>query len=112
MTHLMVESRTRRQSKRLSEEKRGEKNIAKLLARAPNWMSRSIEHLRQPRAIWIRVPVALVLILSGFVSFLPVLGLWMLPLGLLLLTVDIPILRHLMYSLINWIADKRPQWFR
>lgn len=41
----------------------------------------------------LRFPIALALIAGGFLSFLPVLGLWMLPLGLLLLAVDLPILR-------------------
>lgn len=39
----------------------------------------------------VRVPLALLLILGGLVSFLPFLGLWMLPLGLLLLAVDVPL---------------------
>ncbi len=41
----------------------------------------------------IRFPIALVLIVGGLFSFLPVLGIWMLPLGLLLLAVDLPVLR-------------------
>ncbi|MBA3325058.1 MAG: tryptophan synthase subunit beta [Rhodobacteraceae bacterium] len=41
----------------------------------------------------IRLPLAILLMLGGIFSFLPVLGLWMLPVGLLLLAVDIPRLR-------------------
>ncbi|MGL4235596.1 hypothetical protein [Tabrizicola sp.] len=41
----------------------------------------------------VRFPIALLLICGGLLSFLPVLGIWMLPLGLLLLAVDLPILR-------------------
>ncbi|HVL20537.1 MAG TPA: tryptophan synthase subunit beta [Amaricoccus sp.] len=41
----------------------------------------------------IRLPVALLLLLGGFFSFLPVLGLWMLPLGVMLLAVDVPLIR-------------------
>jgi hypothetical protein len=41
----------------------------------------------------VRLPLALLLIFGGLVSFLPVLGVWMLPLGLLLLAVDLPFLR-------------------
>lgn len=33
------------------------------------------------------------LLLGGMFSFLPVLGLWMLPLGLLLLALDVPLLK-------------------
>lgn len=49
--------------------------------------------LRRDRWVLVRIPLALVLILGGVFSFLPVLGVWMLPLGLLLLAVDLPILR-------------------
>lgn len=49
--------------------------------------------LRQDSWFPIRFPVALLLIVGGIFSFLPVLGIWMLPLGLLLLAVDLPILR-------------------
>lgn len=41
----------------------------------------------------VRLPVALLLVLGGFVSFLPVFGIWMLPLGLMLLAVDVPLIR-------------------
>lgn len=49
--------------------------------------------LRQDSWFPIRFPVALLMIAGGVFSFLPILGLWMLPLGLLLLAVDLPILR-------------------
>jgi hypothetical protein len=35
----------------------------------------------------------LLLILGGLLFFLPILGIWMLPLGLLLLAEDLPVLR-------------------
>jgi hypothetical protein len=41
----------------------------------------------------LRVPLALICILGGMLWFLPLLGLWMLPFGLLLLAVDVPVLR-------------------
>ncbi len=49
--------------------------------------------LRTPGAALIRLPIALFLVVGGVLSFLPVLGIWMLPLGLLLLALDVPILR-------------------
>lgn len=61
-------------------------------------LERRVPALRRPtrtllREGWmvVRVPLALLLILGGLVSFLPFLGLWMLPLGLLLLAVDVPL---------------------
>ena len=53
-----------------------------------------LDWVRQPRLHIVRVPLALLLILGGIFSFLPVLGIWMLPLGLLVLAVDIPPLRR------------------
>ncbi len=44
--------------------------------------------------VFLRVPLGLVLILGGIFSFLPVLGIWMLPLGLMLLAFDIPLLQR------------------
>ena len=49
--------------------------------------------LRKDSWFPVRFPLALVLIAGGVFSFLPLLGIWMLPLGLLLLAVDLPVLR-------------------
>jgi hypothetical protein len=52
-----------------------------------------IDRLLGHRARLIRVPAAFLMIIGGLLSFLPVLGLWMLPIGLMLLAVDVPALR-------------------
>lgn len=49
--------------------------------------------LRHPLAMIIRIPLGILLVIGGVFSILPVLGIWMLPLGLLLLAVDLPFLR-------------------
>ena len=59
----------------------------------PRWASRPIHWLRRPGVMWIRVPLGLLLIAGGILSFLPILGMWMLPLGFLLLAIDVPFLR-------------------
>jgi hypothetical protein len=41
----------------------------------------------------VRLPTAFLLVFGGVFSFLPVLGVWMLPLGLMLLAVDVPLIR-------------------
>ena len=51
--------------------------------RVPTRVSQFIRWLRKPSAFAVRLVVALLLIVGGFFSFLPILGLWMLPLGLL-----------------------------
>lgn len=52
-----------------------------------------ISRLRRRSWLPIRLPLALILICGGLLGFLPVLGFWMLPAGLLLLAVDLPRLR-------------------
>lgn len=64
-----------------------------LLERLVPGAKSSLEALRSNRWFLVRLPLALILIAGGLVSFLPVLGIWMLPLGLLLLAVDLPFLR-------------------
>jgi hypothetical protein len=60
----------------------------------------------------IRFPLALVLICGGLFSFLPVLGIWMLPLGLLLLAVDLPILRGPISAFVIRSRRTAKRWFR
>lgn len=56
-------------------------------------LAATLRSVREGRLRIVRIPMALVLIAGGFVGFLPVLGFWMIPLGLLLLAIDIPLLR-------------------
>ncbi|PKU25639.1 hypothetical protein [Telmatospirillum siberiense] len=72
---------------------RFERGIDRLERRLPGQWAGRLRRLRSPGAGWLRVPVGTLLILGGVFSFLPVLGLWMLPLGLLLLAYDIPLLK-------------------
>lgn len=52
-----------------------------------------LEALLHSRMRLLRVPLAILLILGSFLAILPVFGLWMLPAGLMLLAVDVPLLR-------------------
>lgn len=66
-----------------------------------------IAFLRRPEAMLVRVPLGTLLVAGGMLSFLPVLGLWMLPLGLLLLAIDLPFLR----PPVNWTMVRgRRRW--
>jgi hypothetical protein len=51
--------------------------------------------LRMQDSRWrlIRIPFGILLIVGSVLAVLPFLGLWMLPVGLLLLAVDVPLLR-------------------
>jgi hypothetical protein len=65
----------------------------KALARAFPRLQKPINWLRAPGGMLIRIPIAILLILGGFLAILPIFGLWMIPLGLLLLAVDVTWLR-------------------
>jgi hypothetical protein len=62
--------------------------------------------VRKPSSIYARIPLAILLVAGGFLSFLPVLGLWMLPLGLLLFAQDVPPLQKPMAQGLGWIERK------
>ena len=47
---------------------------------------------RYPR--WLRLIIGALLLLGGILGFLPILGFWMLPLGLLVLSYDLPPVRR------------------
>ena len=61
---------------------------------------------------WLRVILGVVMVLGGFLGFLPVLGFWMLPLGLLILSIDFPPVRRfrrwIMVRAGDWIAQRWP----
>jgi hypothetical protein len=76
--------------------------------RLPVWIAKKSRALREPQAKLVRIPTAGLLIVGGVFSFLPVLGLWMLPLGLLLLAVDLPSLQPPMSRMLLWIERRWP----
>lgn len=62
--------------------------------------------LRKPSSILVRIPLAILLMLGGIFSILPILGLWMLPLGLVLFAQDVPFLQTPMAKSLGWIERK------
>ncbi len=72
----------------------------------------TIAFLRSKKWLLIRLPLALLLTVGGMFWFLPVLGLWMLPLGLLLLAVDLPPLRGPISNLIIRVRRRVELWLR
>ena len=65
-----------------------------------------VRWLRKPSSRLVRIPLALLLMVGGVFSFLPVLGLWMLPLGLLLIAQDVPFLQPPLVAMLGWIERK------
>ncbi|MCX7321339.1 MAG: hypothetical protein NT113_18290 [Hyphomicrobiales bacterium] len=72
----------------------------------PARAARFINWLRKPSSRLVRFPLAILLILGGIFSILPILGLWMLPLGLLLIAQDIPPLQKPVAQLLGWLERK------
>jgi hypothetical protein len=75
--------------------------------RLPDWAANLSRRVRTASP-WVRVSLGCALILGGIFSILPVLGLWMLPLGLILIAKDVPFLRSPVIWVIDWINRKWP----
>lgn len=67
--------------------------------------------LRRPASRSARIPVGIALIIGGCLAILPVFGLWMLPLGFMLLADDMPPLRRFRDRALDWLERRRPNWF-
>ena len=59
-------------------------------------------HLHLPESKSVRLGLGILLVACGLLGFLPILGFWMIPLGLLVLSVDIPIVRRWRRKLAVW----------
>jgi hypothetical protein len=74
--------------------------------RRRHWFGRAENALRWAQRtlpLGLRSALGVVLIGAGVVGFLPILGFWMLPLGLAFIALDIPPLRR---RLLSWVALK------
>jgi hypothetical protein len=85
-----------------------DRELQRLAQRLPPKFARLLLWIWEPSRVWLRFPLAIVLVLGGFLSFLPVLGIWMLPLGLVLVARDIPPLRPPMARMLAWIEARWP----
>ena len=84
-----------------------DQELDRLQACLPNWAARALRRVRQPQAVWLRVPAAGLLMVGGVLGVvLPVLGIWMVPLGLALLALDLPFLRGPLARLLALVNRK------
>ena len=88
----------------------GDPRLDKLVHRLPPRMGGAVTYLLKPSSRWVRIPSGTLLVLGGVLSFLPVLGVWMLPLGLALLAEDVPALRSWRAKVLDWVERKKPHW--
>jgi hypothetical protein len=98
------------QTPSMDEDHHRERQLGLLIRRLPRRIQDSVRWLRRPAARWVRIPAGLLLILGGVFSILPFLGLWMLPLGLVLLAEDVRLLRRARDRSLTWIEHHRPHW--
>jgi hypothetical protein len=58
--------------------------------------------IKLPASRPLRIALGAALVVCGIVGFLPVLGFWMIPLGLFVLSTDVPIVGRWWQKIRNW----------
>ena len=81
-----------------------------LIDQLPASFQRFALWLRQPSSRWVRIPAGMLLIVGSFLAVLPIFGLWMLPLGMVLLSQDVPFIKTLIDRLLAWVERRHPRW--
>ena len=85
-------------------------------AKLPERPRAMVDWLREPSRRWVRAIAGVLFIAGGLLSILPVLGLWMLPVGLALLSLDMPVLKVPLERAARWIegawTSLRARWRR
>jgi hypothetical protein len=77
--------------------------IAALVERLPARAAKAVRWLREPSRRLVRFGAGILFIVGGIFSILPILGIWMLPLGLALLAEDLPGLKPVLERSARWI---------
>ena len=62
-----------------------------------------------PRSRLLRILIGALLIIGGLFAFLPILGFWMIPLGMLVLSIDIPRVRRWRRRFAVWFHRRYPR---
>jgi hypothetical protein len=83
--------------------------VLHLTSKLPRRLASAVGWLREPSHRPVRVLAAALFSLGGVFSVLPVLGLWMLPLGLGLLAEDLPGMKPPLERAARWLAGQWPK---
>ena len=83
-----------------------EQYIREKLDRLPPRIAQAVYRLRNARPAWLKLVAAALLIVGGLLWFLPLVGIWMLPLGLILVADQFPATKRLLVKLL--LRIKRP----
>jgi hypothetical protein len=84
--------------------------IQQKIALLPEWLQRIVRWLHRPEARVVRWVAGIAFICGGLLWFLPVLGLWMLPLGLILIAEDIPPLKRWLVRVSIALEERWHRW--
>ncbi|MET0292924.1 MAG: hypothetical protein ABW136_11225 [Steroidobacteraceae bacterium] len=87
-----------------------ERACERLEQHLPRPVCRALHWARGPSAKWFRIPLGILCLIGGFLWFLPILGIWLLPIAFLLLAEDIPPLRKPVARTLNWCLDRWEKW--
>ena len=80
------------------------RQLKRLERRLPAFAARLMAWSRRPGTAYVRVPLGVLLVLAGIAgAVMPVLGVWMIPLGLALMAFDIPFLQPPLIRMLAWI---------
>jgi hypothetical protein len=79
-----------------------DEQLDRLERACPAYLAKSIHFMREPRLRWLRTGVGVLLLIGGCLWFLPILGLEMIPVGLMLIAIDVPFLRGPVARMIAW----------
>ncbi|WP_420132127.1 hypothetical protein [Rhodopseudomonas sp.] len=83
-----------------------ERHLSWFESKLPPKPAHFVGWLRKPSSKYVRLPLGVLLVGGGVLSFLPVLGLWMLPLGLILIAQDVPALEKPTARSLGWLERK------
>ena len=85
-----------------------DERMERLERRLPDGLAKAVSWFRRPAPKAVRVPLGAALVAGGAVGFLPILGYWMLPVGLVILARDVPRLRPPLVRFFDWVESKLP----
>ena len=80
--------------------------FAVLERQVPAWLARLIRWVRDPNHRRVRLAIGILCIGLSFFFWLPVIGIELLPIGLLLIAIDVPFLRRPVALSLLWILGK------
>lgn len=85
-------------------------DLRRRLAALGGWLMHAINSVKRHPNRWVRWGAAACLIAGGFLGFLPVLGLWMLPLGLVIISDEVGWLRRPRRRITVWLVSRYKRW--